>query len=1026
MLAGHIKKEVIMAQHNIGSIWRKWDLHVHTPASVFNRYGSESEEVWERFISDLEDLPADFSVIGVNDYLFLDGYKKLLDYKKAGRIQNIETLFPVVEFRLSKFAGHEKMLRVNFHVIFSEQLEPDVIEAQFLSQLKGQLNITAEHASLKKQWNAVITKTSLQELGRLIKDSIPEARAHEFNESDFLLGFNNVNFYDTNLLELLDKSSIRGKFLTAIGKAEWDQYRWNDNSIAEKKNIINSVDIVFTAAEDIPSFLRGRDRLSQEGVNNHLFDCSDSHSFSDTDDKDRIGYCHTWVIGDTTLNGLLLAIKDYDDLVYVGNRPALLDDIDRNPSKYIKHVAIARRSGYSPNGKWFDNVELPINPELIAVIGNRGMGKSALLDAISLAGNSTQPISELSFLNPFQAARGKLAESFEVDLEFYSSENRGPVPLSTHFDPSIPTLVKHLPQHFIDVICNEENDQFEIEIERVVFSHVPEEERLRCNTLSELIEYRSEALNQAIEDQRNEISVLNEKIATLEKETSQRNIAHLKNILSQRLGDLHEMWQKRPTIPPTPESSSPELDKKIKGLRENIDTLNTQKLNSEKRINELRGNIEAARRISALLDKLEKDNSRYSSEYSEDFSKLGLSYNKIVSLELDRSAVSDREKEFTEELNRLRDDLNEEVPNSLASKLVATRSQLEEAEATLSAPLQVYQAARKTHIEYKDAIHQLIGDTETPDTIRFLKSKIAHIEEDAPAQLSSLEESRNEKSEELFALLQKHIDLLKELYAPVQGFVDKHPPTDTDFRVSFNATLEAVEFVEQFSTYIAFNKRGTYYGTEQAHTRILDLLRDVNFNEWESVSAFINVVNESLHYDKRPDANNDVRLVEEQLRPDFIVADLYDYIFGLKYIAYRHNLTMGGRPLFQLSPGEKGALLLAFYLLVDQNDCPLLIDQPEENLDNQSVYKVLVPFIREARRRRQVILVTHNPNIAVVAAAEQVIYCEMNKACGYRLNYISGALENPVMNQYVLDVLEGTRPAFSSRDMTYDVSADNV
>jgi len=50
----------------------------------------------------------------------------------------------------------------------------------------------------------------------------------------------------------------------------------------------------------------------------------------------------------------------------------------------------------------------------------------------------------------------------------------------------------------------------------------------------------------------------------------------------------------------------------------------------------------------------------------------------------------------------------------------------------------------------------------------------------------------------------------------------------------------------------------------------------------------------------------------------------------------------------------------------------------------------------------------------------------MNKACGYRLNYVSGALENPVMNQYVLDVLEGTRPAFSSRDMTYDVSADNV
>ena len=111
-----------------------------------------------------------------------------------------------------------------------------------------------------------------------------------------------------------------------------------------------------------------------------------------------------------------------------------------------------------------------------------------------------------------------------------------------------------------------------------------------------------------------------------------------------------------------------------------------------------------------------------------------------------------------------------------------------------------------------------------------------------------------------------------------------------------------------------------------------------------------------------------------------------------------------------LSPGEKGALLLVFYLLVDRSDCPLLIDQPEENLYNQSVFKVLVPFIREARRRRQIFLVTHNPNIAVVAGAEQVIFCQMDKRDGSRLSYVSGALENPQMNQHALDVLEGTRP----------------
>jgi len=64
-----------------GSVWRKWDLHVHTPASLKNNYGGDNEEIWERFISDLERLSQEFKVIGINDYIFLDGYKKVLEAK---------------------------------------------------------------------------------------------------------------------------------------------------------------------------------------------------------------------------------------------------------------------------------------------------------------------------------------------------------------------------------------------------------------------------------------------------------------------------------------------------------------------------------------------------------------------------------------------------------------------------------------------------------------------------------------------------------------------------------------------------------------------------------------------------------------------------------------------------------------------------------------------------------------------------------------------------------------------------------
>ncbi len=78
--------------------------------------------------------------------------------------------------------------------------------------------------------------------------------------------------------------------------------------------------------------------------------------------------------------------------------------------------------------------------------------------------------------------------------------------------------------------------------------------------------------------------------------------------------------------------------------------------------------------------------------------------------------------------------------------------------------------------------------------------------------------------------------------------------------------------------------------------------------------------------------------------------ELYDYVFSLGYLSPIYNLKWDGRGLEQHSPGERGNLLLIFYLLVDQDDIPLVIDQPEENLDNQTVFRTLVPCIKDAKK----------------------------------------------------------------------------
>ena len=129
-----------------GSEWRKWDLHIYTPKSIIQKYGGDTPEIWEKFIADLENLPDDFKAIGINDYIFLEGYKEVLKYKQKGRLANIDLILPIVELRVDKFCslGDEAWKKVNLHLIFSDQLKVEEIEAQFLNAIQHCIKISPD------------------------------------------------------------------------------------------------------------------------------------------------------------------------------------------------------------------------------------------------------------------------------------------------------------------------------------------------------------------------------------------------------------------------------------------------------------------------------------------------------------------------------------------------------------------------------------------------------------------------------------------------------------------------------------------------------------------------------------------------------------------------------------------------------------------------------------------------------------------------------------------------------------------
>jgi predicted ATP-dependent endonuclease of OLD family len=148
-------------------------------------------------------------------------------------------------------------------------------------------------------------------------------------------------------------------------------------------------------------------------------------------------------------------------------------------------------------------------------------------------------------------------------------------------------------------------------------------------------------------------------------------------------------------------------------------------------------------------------------------------------------------------------------------------------------------------------------------------------------------------------------------------------------------------------------------------------------------------------------------------------AQLSAWLYSTEHIRIGYSIQYDGVEIEQLSPGTRGIVLLLLYLSIDRNDDrPLIIDQPEENLDPKSVFDELVQRFRDAKTRRQIIIVTHNANLVVNSDADQVIFA---RAGNHRpgalpsISYLSGGLENPDIRKRVCEILEGGEAAFRER-----------
>lgn len=736
--------------------------------------------------------------------------------------------------------------------------------------------------------------------------------------------------------------------------------------------------------------------------------CSDNHDPRSYERREKL-----WIKADRTFDGLMQVINNPNERVFVGDIPPKEDIANKRKSVYIESIKIRKEEdAKNPESNWF-NIDMPLNNGLTVVIGNKGSGKSAFADVLGLLCESNS-MDEASFLHPERFRKGpqKYADDYSGQISWLDGEKSEETKLSSDIPKTTTQYAQYLPQKFIERVCTDLERDFQNEINKVIFSYVDTTVKGEAKNLEELIDFKSHPYNARIKSIQDDIFELNSNIATLETRlTSQYTSSLLDNLSkAQEMLDRHlkttpiEVKKPESKLSREDQSRLDECERIIEELEQQIEVYRTELTTINSDIGVLTNSItdieEVVNSITVLNSKLIEIKNKYFDADTEIVVKFETPKD-IIQRKIER--LQNRKGEILKAISET-DTEGKSLVKVLREQLVIKKSIVDSADATEKA----YQKYLEDLKQWESTKNNMLGNELLPNTVNYYRAELEKVRNDYPTQYLSLRESRVNKIKEILAEKRNIVNIHSDVYSPIEKELTELLSNMTE-KVDFRAAVVLTDkkIGSNLLSYVNHTFAGIFNRTDRAQGVMNAFIRDTDFSDENSVIEFI---------------NNVMKVIDDNLdRSSEVVKDktkFYDLLFSLDYIGVEFNLNYSGRDLIELSPGERGIVLLIFYLALNKGEEPIIIDQPEDNLDNESVFKKLVPCIKEAKKRRQVIIVTHNPNIAIACDAEQVIHCEIDKSKN-EITYSSGSIENKVIRQKIIDVLEGTEPAFKLRNKTY-------
>jgi hypothetical protein len=952
-----------------GSEWRKCDLHFHTPSS----YDYKDKSITDEKI--IEELKANkIGIVAVTDHHFID-IKRI---KKLRELAGEDlTVLAGIELR-SELGGSES---IHFIGIFPENFDLNNI----WTTLQGKFTNLLENASNRNDDKIYF---DLKEVAQVVhKDLGGIVSIHAGAKSNTIENITNSLPYK----QTLKADILKDIDICEIGKPE------------DQKNYKT---IVFPKI----------------GQNKPVIICSDNHDIKNYSLK-----ANCWIKAAPTFEGLKQIILEPEDRVYIGEIPPKIDLVNKNKTKYLNKISIKNDAKISKNKDiWFDN-EIEFNNNLIAIIGNKGKGKSALAEIIGLLGNSKN-FKYFSFLNKDKFKKNKLANNYVAEIKWMD----GSVFHRNLMDePNLQELerVKCIPQSYLDLLCTSLDEQFQNEIDNVVFSHIDYAEKKDYKNLNDIIVYKTSYIDKQIDDNRKEIRYINKIIIDYEDKLKPDYSKNLENKFNLIIEEIRSHCSIKPEKIKKPDEKElmkyeqkklyddlSKLNKETKQIEEQIKIKTNALVLINKKIDRLNIIRESINDIKRIYEEI-KENLNL-----EEFLEINLE--EIIKIDLNISKINDVFQFLEKQKNELSLLLDKNIYNSakedikndnLYKILEEKQKNKKDIQNKLNEPAQKYQKYLEEFGQWK-----LIFKNKNYEK-KILKKERLSLQKKIPLLLSKEKEKRNELVKKLFKFLDEKIMIYKTLYSPIIQFIMQEQGKNKYMELNFSTEIMIEhDFNEKFLSFIDRNRKGTFQGIIESQKLIKEIVQKYDFKNIEELINFLNEIMEKLESEE-VNGENKERAIESQLIQSKTKNDIYNFLYSLEYLKIDYRLKWGDKLIEDLSPGERGIVLLLFYLLIDTSDVPLIIDQPEDNLDNESIYNLLVKYIKQAKNRRQIFIVTHNPNLAVVCDAEQIIYCDLDKQNKYKISYETGSIENPKIKEKIINVLEGTKPAFSNRQNKYEL-----